>query len=325
MLSKFFTFSLSAFIALLFTTMSYGQVVIFVDNFDSYTAGMQLVVQNPIDWETYSGGSGTGEDPYVSDLYAFGGTNSVFIVPNNDLVKPLGDLTSGKYSIAFMVYIPTGKNGIFSTLSDFITGSVWESAMGVVFDPGGSGRLNAGGFGAATFTYAHDTWQSVEVIVDLDNDIGEFWFEGDSVHTWQWTLGAMGTGSALQLAASEFWVHSPGNHEMYIDDFVFTSLEPVSVENEGDVKVPLTFGLEQNYPNPFNPSTKITFGVPVKSHIVMKVFNALGSEVAILVNEEKPAGTYELTWNAEQLPSGIYFYRLQAGGFVETKKMVLMK
>jgi hypothetical protein len=309
MLSKFFTFSLIAFIALLFTTMSYGQVVIFVDNFDSYTAGMQLVVQNPIDWETYSGGSGTGEDPYVSDLYAFGGTNSVVIVPNNDLVKPLGDLTSGKYSIAFMVYIPTGKNGIFSTLSDFITGSVWESAMGVVFDPGGSGRLNAGGFGAAIFTYAYDTWQSVKVIVDLDNDIGEFWFEGVMIHTWQ--------------DAVNFWGPN-ANAETYFDDFGYDSVI-TSVENEGDVKVPSLFSLEQNFPNPFNPTTKIKYQIPELSFVTLKVYDMLGSEVVTLVNEEHKIGNYEIEFNAEQLPSGIYFYKLQTPNFTQTKKMILLK
>ena len=88
---------------------------------------------------------------------------------------------------------------------------------------------------------------------------------------------------------------------------------------------PTDFVLEQNYPNPFNPSTSIKYGVAVKSHIVMKVFNALGSEVAILINEEKPAGSYEVELDAANLPSGIYFYRLQTGDFIETKKMMLLK
>ncbi|MHA1989254.1 MAG: T9SS type A sorting domain-containing protein, partial [Promethearchaeota archaeon] len=88
---------------------------------------------------------------------------------------------------------------------------------------------------------------------------------------------------------------------------------------------PTDFVLEQNYPNPFNPSTSIKYGVAVKSHIVIKVFNALGSEVATLVNGVLQAGTYEIGFDASTLPSGTYFYRLQAGNFVETKKMVLVK
>lgn len=85
------------------------------------------------------------------------------------------------------------------------------------------------------------------------------------------------------------------------------------------------FRLSQNYPNPFNPSTKITYSVPQSSNVIIKVFDILGDEIETLVNEEKPVGTYEISWYAVNLPSGVYFYKLQAGSFVETKKMILMK
>jgi len=92
------------------------------------------------------------------------------------------------------------------------------------------------------------------------------------------------------------------------------------------------FSLAQNYPNPFNPNTRIKYSVPNSSKVIIKIFDMLGNEIETLVNEEKPVGTYEITWHAEQLPSGIYFYRLQAvptgrqaGSFVETKKMVLLR
>jgi hypothetical protein len=97
-------------------------------------------------------------------------------------------------------------------------------------------------------------------------------------------------------------------------------------------QIPGSISLMQNYPNPFNPSTKIKYSIPQYSKVVIKVFDILGNEIETLVNEEKPIGTYEITWYAENLPSGVYFYRLQAmptgrqaGDFVETKKMVLMK
>jgi hypothetical protein len=85
------------------------------------------------------------------------------------------------------------------------------------------------------------------------------------------------------------------------------------------------FSLEQNYPNPFNPSTKIKYQIPKSSFVTLKVYNLLGKEIATLVNAEKPTGIYEIEFNAHDLPSGIYFSKLQAGDFVETKKMVLMK
>ena len=89
--------------------------------------------------------------------------------------------------------------------------------------------------------------------------------------------------------------------------------------------VPTHFSLEQNYPNPFNPSTIISFGVPSKSFVSLKVFNVLGAEIATLVNENKVPGTYQVTWDASGYPSGVYLYRLIAGGKVLTGKMNLLK
>jgi hypothetical protein len=89
--------------------------------------------------------------------------------------------------------------------------------------------------------------------------------------------------------------------------------------------VPTGYIISQNYPNPFNPTTKIKYAVPQPSQVQIKVFDVLGNEIETLVNEEKSAGTYEITWDAASLPSGVYFYRLQAGEFIETKKMLLLK
>ena len=93
-----------------------------------------------------------------------------------------------------------------------------------------------------------------------------------------------------------------------------------------------TYKLEQNYPNPFNPSTKISWQSPVSSRQVLKVFDVLGNEIKTLVNEEKEAGYHSVDFNASELPSGVYFYRLQvysaSGGtksFVQTRKMILLK
>ncbi len=92
-----------------------------------------------------------------------------------------------------------------------------------------------------------------------------------------------------------------------------------------EIEIVGEFILFQNYPNPFNPSTKISCQSPVSGRQVLKVFDILGNEVATLVDEEKSAGTYEVTWDAAKLPSGVYFYRLQAGTYVETKKMILLR
>ena len=99
----------------------------------------------------------------------------------------------------------------------------------------------------------------------------------------------------------------------------------VDDDSQIDVKVPRNYVLEQNHPNPFNPTTKIIYSIPKESNVIISVYDLLGREIEKLVKEEKSRGTYELTWSAENLPSGVYFYRLQAGSFVETKKMLLLK
>jgi hypothetical protein len=90
-------------------------------------------------------------------------------------------------------------------------------------------------------------------------------------------------------------------------------------------EIPDTYYLSGNFPNPFNPSTKIKYSIPKLSDVEIKIFDILGKEIDILVQEVKPAGTYELTWNAANLSSGVYFYRIKAGDFVQTKKMILLK
>jgi hypothetical protein len=93
---------------------------------------------------------------------------------------------------------------------------------------------------------------------------------------------------------------------------------------EGDA-VPARFTLEQNYPNPFNPSTTIRYELPHASQVSLKVYNTLGQEVATLVNETKAAGVYTAEFDAAGLASGVYFYRMQAGTFVEVKKLVVLR
>ncbi len=88
---------------------------------------------------------------------------------------------------------------------------------------------------------------------------------------------------------------------------------------------PSDFKLDQNYPNPFNPVTSIMYTIPEESFVKLKIYNMLGNEVASLVNEEKPAGDYRIKFDASNLPSGVYIYRIQAGNFSATKKLMLIK
>jgi hypothetical protein len=86
-----------------------------------------------------------------------------------------------------------------------------------------------------------------------------------------------------------------------------------------------SFTFYQNYPNPFNPKTIIEFDIPELSFVKLKIFNVLGHEIPTLVNEAKPKGNYAVEFYGSILPSGIYFYQLNAGNFINTKKMTLLK
>jgi hypothetical protein len=95
-----------------------------------------------------------------------------------------------------------------------------------------------------------------------------------------------------------------------------------SAENDQTVR---EFSLEQNYPNPFNPTTNFGFRISDFGFVTLRIYDVLGREVATLVNETRPTGVYTVRWDASSLPSGVYFYQLRTGDFVETKKLVLAK
>jgi spore coat protein A len=100
---------------------------------------------------------------------------------------------------------------------------------------------------------------------------------------------------------------------------------PPPIKKSGDIIAATDYSLDQNYPNPFNPSTTINFSVPEKSQVTLKIFDVLGNEVSTLMNQEVPGGNHEVHFDATGLPSGVYFYSLTAGDFVQNKKMMLLK
>ena len=89
--------------------------------------------------------------------------------------------------------------------------------------------------------------------------------------------------------------------------------------------IPVTYSLSQNYPNPINPTTNVKFSISNVQFVTLKVFDMLGKEIAILVNEKLDAGEHNIKWNASEYPSGVYSYQLTAGNFRETKRMILIK
>jgi hypothetical protein len=148
----------------------------------------------------------------------------------------------------------------------------------------------------------------------------------------------------LLSTKDSIWI-APGNWIVqdiipgqYIDNLTILGVPPFSIPGlqtkltdeivvtvPSEDPIPNTFSLEQNYPNPFNPSTVISYQLPVSSEVTLKVFDVLGNEIETLIGEEKPAGSYEVEFDAKGLSSGIYFYKLQAGNVIQTKKMILLR
>ncbi len=206
--------------------------------------------------------------------------------------------------------------------------------------------------GSGSFLYAGTNTSSTEGVY-ISSDHGESWTFSRTI-PWVTSIQAIGPnifassygdgiwqstnyGSSWSqindgFSSSAYYVLSTGINDKYI--YAGTSASGVwrreLSELVTDVKndfnfTPSAFSLEQNYPNPFNPSTTITFSIPNEEFVSLKVFNSLGEEVAELVSETKPAGNYSVSFDASGLSTGIYFYKLSAVSFIQTRKMMLVK
>ena len=152
----------------------------------------------------------------------------------------------------------------------------------------------------------------------------EVYYTPDAAHTWTSAspngLNKPTTLIDMVTLGSEVSAWATG-----IGDTVYHYHRILTGVDEHQQPIPREFSLNQNFPNPFNPSTVISFQLLVSSFVTLNVYNVFGQEVATLVNEVKQPGSYQVTWGAAGLASGVYFYRLRSGSFIETKKLVLVR
>ncbi len=209
--------------------------VLYSQNFDEFTSGDYLAVVDE-DWTTWSNAPGGAEDPMISDAQASSTANSAFVSGTNDAVFPCGDLTSGSYKIAFEMYVPTDRVGYFNIQQVF--GSDW--AMSLTFMPGGDITVSAGGQAPTGFTFTHDTWFPVEVMVDIDADEASCTVDGVLLTEWQYSLKEDGTAGTNQLGCVNMYAYDGGNGstpEYYFDNFEFVSLSSALAPPTVDVSV----------------------------------------------------------------------------------------
>lgn len=154
-------------------------------------------------------------------------------------------------------------------------------------------------------------------------DLSKTFVKADDTSTWYRLLNGIGLVENYYKIGDDYYkeelVAAKIGTTIYGDAALFVGV------NESEITSPTEYKLSQNYPNPFNPSTTINFSIKEAGLVTLKIYDILGREVANLVNEELNIGTYNKTFNASGLSSGIYFYTLRAGNFVETRKMILIK
>jgi photosystem II stability/assembly factor-like uncharacterized protein len=241
--------------------------------------------------------SSAGDLYYLFDEEIFKSTNS-----GDDWIDIGNGVTGYSFSIAQNsfgdIFVGTDQ-GVFRSTN---AGADWTKDLSGLTD----GALSLAIFGGTTvFAGGYSS-------VSRSNDFGQTWTPFTSgIENCQITDLVFGYSDVLFAAAENMGAYRTFSPVSSMDE-----TEPVSLTN---------FELYQNYPNPFNPTTKIRYQIPVESNVTLKIYDILGKEVAELVNEFKTAGFYSIDFNASKLFSGVYFYKIEAGGFVQTKKMILIK
>jgi len=222
----------------------------------------------------------------------------------------------GEFDIVELVGGPSGDNTVYGTAH-------WEDENGQHSQYGNSYTLPSGIF-ADNFHLFSIIWDEQKIRWYVDNQL---------YHEIDITPASLSEFHeeffiVLNVAVGGNWPGPPDSttvfpQKMEIDYIRVYENSPSSVEDESNV--PIEFNLYQNYPNPFNPTTTIGFGIQNRTIVKITVLNSIGEEVALLLNEEKDAGYHTVDFNATNLPSGVYFYQLKAGNYVDTKKMILLK
>jgi len=171
-------------------------------------------------------------------------------------------------------------------------------------------------------------WNSI-----IGHNVNQYKIQLDTTSTFSspinhWTIDTSWVVTPELSEGEWFWrvrAHNDAGWGSYSEHWSYTYDDTVAIIDETNINLPKFFTLSQSYPNPFNPTTTIEYALPEASHVTLDVYDILGREVEALVNEQQQAGYHSIIWNASDQTSGMYFYKIQAGDFTETKKMLLLK
>lgn len=301
--------------------VSAAQTVIISDNFDSYTAGAPLAANSTL-WTTWSGGI-PGEDANVDSTQSSSPPNSLYIIGNNgptDLVLPFpADYTAGVYELTMKIFIVTGKGGYFNLQSNMSPGMSWM--LEVYFDNAGGGTINAGGAGAAAFSYNPNAWNDIKVNVNLTGDTAKIFINNALTHTWQWTLGSDGNGAPLSWGGMNIYAAAttpPGDGEFYVDDVVLTDLTVTGINETS------SFSQISLFPNPAHDIFELVYFSPSTSEATLQLINLAGEKI-IERSQNITTGKNRIIVNEPALPAGMYFLQLLSAEKTISQKIVIEK
>ena len=247
--------------------------------------GKLFVSGSEIGWDLDSKGTATDKDFYQQFLKA----QYIADAPNN------------------------GQSGVYYAIGP-VAGKIFDGLGVINFDNGTHGTINVkwpdvingvnGGVNCLSYTGVTSNYAGVS-------------YEG-------MLPGGTVSGKVVNIGVPFETMYPDSVRNLLMEKILAFFEKPMTVKRDGGI-APEDFSLYQNYPNPFNPTTVISYQLPVFSKVTLKVYDVLGREAATLVNEEQSPGRKEVLWNAKDLSSGVYIYKLQAGSFVETKRMMMLK
>jgi hypothetical protein len=207
--------------------------------------------------------------------------------------------------------------------TDSIGDTVWTKTFGGNFHDGGLAVQQTldGGYilvGYKTLDLLNgDVW-----MIRTDDSGDTLWTASFGSNFYDYGRSVEQTNDGGYIIAGEYYEYNTNSRDVWL---IKTAPDPSGIKSNVFENLPGTAILNQNYPNPFNPTTTIEFDLPKSSQVTLKIYNILGEEVITLVSDRLPTGSYSYEWDASNLASGVYLYRLQAGEYVETRKMVLMR
>jgi photosystem II stability/assembly factor-like uncharacterized protein len=199
-----------------------------------------------------------------------------------------------------------GTDPMFLFAGTFGGGVFWSADQGATWNPGSPGNL----YVTSLLLHERNLFAGAASGVHLSTDRGRTWVNTGLQNNYVRSVCVSGSYVYAGTSLNDVWRRP---------------LSEITTSVRAPDEMPDQFTLFQNYPNPFNPNTTIKFGLPKSSDVRLSVFDMLGREVSALVNERRTAGVHEVRFDASGLSSGVYFYRLQAGSFVETKKLLLLR